>query len=531
MEIATKPVPALYLVMPPQLGLLAGFATGLLSLKRYLEFKLPEANVEIVDLSSEADAMIDVRLAELAVGDDAVVIGVTVSTATYQSALSVARSAKQRFGDRAVVVFGGPHASADAEVILNCHSDSVDYVVRGEGERALELFLRHWPNVEKVPNLCWKPSGSDVTFNTDAPALTQSDLDLITIDRSWFIEQTCAGKFSHFTYVSARGCPLKCKFCSVANQAIRGKSAEVVAAEVREIVSAGYGRIAIEDNFFAHTPRRTKEVCAALKALREEGLDFRWDCQTRVEAAARPGVGELLAGAGCEAAYLGVEALDSAALQFLGKAQNCEHYLRQLCDAAVPQLLNSGIDVYLNLQFGLPSEAGSRPKSNVDVLAQIGRYAAERGRKITIFPQLFVVYPGTVHFSQYLDDCVFWASIFEDFTTWEIDHRELTTWMGRFFAHGVGGIPLGLLDRGALAARKFVIANAQVLEAANAISALEDLEGIQVFRFTNHLAPLQWQAAPTTRHLGDSDDVGAKIVPLSGHERARGMRASQRSDT
>ncbi len=44
----------LLLIMPPQLGLLSGFAAGLISLANYVAARQPEVCVEILDLSARS---------------------------------------------------------------------------------------------------------------------------------------------------------------------------------------------------------------------------------------------------------------------------------------------------------------------------------------------------------------------------------------------------------------------------------------------------------------------------------------------
>lgn len=481
--------PPLFLVMPPQVGLLAGFATGLMCLRRHVERRLPNQRVEIIDLSNEEDGLVDERLTEIKeAGVGSAIFGVTTTTATYQAALHVAQAVKSLFGDKACVIFGGHHASADADMVLQSHRE-VDYVIAGEGEAALLAFLKAWPDVEETPGLIFR-AGNRIVRNGAPPPLAKEELDQLTVDERWFIEPLCAGKFEHFTYVSARGCPLKCKFCSVANQKIRGKSPSVIAEEVRAIVRKGYRRIAIEDNFFAHSPKRTREVCEALRALKDEGLDFNWDCQTRVEAAARDGVAAMLAEAGCDAAYLGVEALTEKALDFLGKATDAERYVRTLREVAAPALFDAGLAVYINLQFGLPEEAGSGHRDMIEILRGVGAVAAERDSVVTVFPQLFVLYPGTEHWRMYRERGAVRSDLFETYTTWELDEVQLKGWMGRHFAHGVGGAPLGLLNRDKLKANQFELNQNALIEVADALTAVADLEGVEVFRYAKHLAPL-----------------------------------------
>jgi hypothetical protein len=113
----------LALVMPPQLGLLKGFSSGLISLANYAESHLPGVQVRIIDLSATPPNLLktaireEVRKMSLV---ERLVVGITATTASYQGALAPARAFKDIVPE-SVVVFGGHHASADPETVLYKH--------------------------------------------------------------------------------------------------------------------------------------------------------------------------------------------------------------------------------------------------------------------------------------------------------------------------------------------------------------------------------------------------------------------------
>jgi hypothetical protein len=117
--------------------------------------------------------------------------------------------------------------------------------------------------------------------------------------------------------------------------------------------------------------------------------------------------------------------------------------------------------------------------------------AARVGREITIFPQLHVVYPGTRHFLDAVSDGRFGPSshrIFEEFTRWEDEQRPVLRWLGEHFAHGVGGIPEGILSPTKLRAGRFDVDSDRILEINSYLRAIEDVEGIQLFKYGKYLA-------------------------------------------
>ena len=328
---------SLVLVHPPQQWLLEGFSGGLIALANHVEAELPSIPVHLMDLGLADDREANQQIRRfLKTTSDRCFVGITCTTASYQTALGVASIFRSLQPD-CVVVLGGHHATAQDRIVLDPHNHhAVDFVVRGEGEIALVELLRRYPHIETVPNLTYR-RGLQIVRNDAAHLLDQDDLDRIAVSfRGWGL-RSAPGKFDHTTYVSARGCPLKCAFCSVANERIRNKSVEAVIRDLRVLVGEmGYQSIAIEDNFFAHTPKRTMELCSAIEDLQQE-YPFRWDCQTRVESCQRTDVMEAMERAGCEAVYLGVESFDPEHLLYLNKTRSPGSYL----NVALWQLIRS----------------------------------------------------------------------------------------------------------------------------------------------------------------------------------------------
>jgi Radical SAM superfamily/B12 binding domain len=479
----------LLLVMPPQLGLLEGFSSGLIALGNYVKLHNKDTSVRLLDLAEVAPARTSECVRAALQGlSGTVFAGITGTTAGYQSMLSTAQAFKE-CSPGVITVFGGPHATAQDEIILERHP-FVDFVVRGEGEMALSCLLRHHRKPERVPGLSFR-DGSRIVKTEDALPLDPAVLDLLDPYPTFPGELSSPpGKLDHVTYVSARGCPLKCNFCVVRDSAIRAKSVPAVIKDLRHLVGQrGYKRIAIEDNFFAHRPKRTLELCAAITQLQQE-MNFTWDCQTRVESMRRSEIVAAMAEAKCDRVYLGVEALVPAQLQFLGKTQRPEKYLECLSAEVAPQVLSAGIDLEINLQLGIPGEDESQRTATLSELNRLGRIAASHGRSIVVCPQLHVVYPGTPHSQTHLATGgfgVFGNAVFEEFTAWEAEHQPILNFFGEHFAHGNGGIPIGILDRGELSRSEFRIDATSIGSLSSQLAAMEGIEGISVFKYGEYL--------------------------------------------
>jgi anaerobic magnesium-protoporphyrin IX monomethyl ester cyclase len=478
----------LLLVVPPQAGLLEGFSAGIIALGNYIRLYNDDTDVMFVDLGSIPPSLISEYVRQTLQGrSGSVFAGITGTTASYQNMLRTAEAFKKCDPD-VITIFGGHHATAQDDVILRRHP-CVDFVVRGEGEVALSNLLAHHREPVRVPNLSFRV-GDKIERTTDAPMLDESILD--RLDPMLGADELLSppGKFNRVTYVSARGCPLKCSFCTVRNSAIRAKSVPAVIEDLRRLVcQRGYKRIAIEDNFFAHHPRRTIELCAEIGKLQEE-VKFYWDCQTRVESVRRGEIIEAMAAANCDRINLGVESLVAEHLKFLGKTPKPDGYLKILFRESIPNIANAGIEANINLQLGIPGENKSHRKTTLKRLVRLGKIAQKYKREIIVNPQLHVIYPGTPHFEKFVADGAFGSlgkDVFEEFTLWEEQEQPILNYFGKHFAHGVGGIPIGILDLGALKSAKFKIKKDAITIFSTQLSDMEKIPGIVVFKYGEYL--------------------------------------------
>lgn len=491
---------SLFLMNPPEHQLLEGFPGSLVPLAGFVADREPDVLVGLCDFGRLPIEKLDEAVSEvLRSAPSPTLVGVTTTTASYRSALAVAASVK-RVNAEAFVVFGGHHATPQDEIILK-HHDDVDAVIRGEGERAMLALVRSGRAGPDVPSLTWRDRYT-LRRNPLAPRLTIQELDSLPVNFHEEDIHTAAGKFHTVTYVSARGCPLSCHFCSVANEGIRAKSVDRVIEDLRVLVEVnGHRRVALEDNFFAASKRRTFEICAAIEAFRRTGPSFTWDCQTRLESVRDPEIVAAMERAGCEAVYLGVESLDPEHLQYLGKTADPERYLRILEQDVLPRLAASRIDPYINLQLGIPGDTPSRRTATLRLLARLGAIAARRGRQITIFPQLHVVYPGTRHFIDAVQTSRFGPmtqSIFEPFTEWERDQQPVLTWLGEHFAHGTGGVPEGILAVAPLREGRFEVEGDQVAAVSNHLDEIKEIASISLFQYKTYLTASTDELAPTS---------------------------------
>jgi radical SAM superfamily enzyme YgiQ (UPF0313 family) len=183
------------------------------------------------------------------------VIGISsLFTPYYREALAVARLAKEH--TRAVVVMGGSHVSADPGSVLR--EPAVDFVVTGEGERALVSLLRALSSGASAPR--WFNEG----LENDAPL---DDLPLPDLGSLRPETYRLRGRPMTFL-VTSRSCPHRCSFCSVHTtfgNRYRRTSVDRVIEEMKLRYREGYRVFDFEDDNLTYYKEEMKELCRRIR--------------------------------------------------------------------------------------------------------------------------------------------------------------------------------------------------------------------------------------------------------------------------
>jgi radical SAM superfamily enzyme YgiQ (UPF0313 family) len=187
-------------------------------------------------------------------------------TPYYREVLEVAARVKKRLN--IPVIVGGSHASAVPESLLS--SANVDYVIRGEGEKAFVEFLRYLKGehrIERVPNLAYKSRGETI-LNPISDNFPIEELSIPDFSDFSPTSYALAGKPMTFM-ITSRSCPHKCSFCSVHTTfgtKYRCRSLENVLEEIERRYNQGYRIIDFEDDNLTYYKNIFKELCCRLIA-------------------------------------------------------------------------------------------------------------------------------------------------------------------------------------------------------------------------------------------------------------------------
>jgi radical SAM superfamily enzyme YgiQ (UPF0313 family) len=193
------------------------------------------------------------------------VVGISsLFTPYYREVLEVAVGVKKRLN--VPVIVGGSHASAAPESLL--FSTSVDFVIRGEGEKAFVEFLRYLKGqkrIEEVPNLAYRKDNT-LAFNPIGENFSIDELPFPDLSDSSPAAYTLAGRPMTFM-ITSRSCPHKCSFCSVHTTFgtnYRRRSLENVLKEIDLRCRQGYRVIDFEDDNLTYYKSTFKELCRRL---------------------------------------------------------------------------------------------------------------------------------------------------------------------------------------------------------------------------------------------------------------------------
>lgn len=223
------------------------------------------------------DAELKARVAEYA--PDLVGISCLFSSQAGQ-AFHVADLVKQ-LNQEIVVVLGGIHASEMFAKVMEAQP-SIDYILRGEGDFALEALATRLVNsgdVRTLPGVVWRENGQ-VRSTPTGPLIP--DINVLPMP-AWHLmemEKYFQVGLFHAPYsqtgrvgsiMTSRGCPEHCFFCSSSEyfgHRFRPRSAENVINEITHLKKTyAIDEIQIEDDVFTTNPKRVHDICAGIQPL------------------------------------------------------------------------------------------------------------------------------------------------------------------------------------------------------------------------------------------------------------------------
>lgn len=266
------------------------------------------------------------------------------------------------------IVVGGPYVAKRSETMEENDLKAVfkyigaDFYVRSrEGEQVLVRLLQALKGSRRfddIPNFAYQENGQFVLtpIEREYNALYEN-----IIDYSLFPREDVG------SYVNVRitkGCPFTCSFCSfpLRTEKYDVSRLEYIERELNAIRDVGTvtGLFFVDDT--ANVPLATfKEM---MRMMIRQGYGFKWHCFFRADFCDAELV-ELMARAGCQGVFLGLESANDQLLINMHKTPRKHHYL-----GVVPMFKKAGIKVFASLFFGFPGETHATAQETMDFLAE-----------------------------------------------------------------------------------------------------------------------------------------------------------------
>lgn len=317
------------------------------------------------------------------------IVGITAFSTQYPTVKLFAEQIKETF--RVPVIVGGPLASYQAEMVLA--TTDVDACVIGEGEIAGVEILKWWGDLKNVKGIAFKNNGKIVTTApqdrfVDLDELALPDFSLFDMERYVWHNNKFAGTTNTgiraMTFITSRGCPYRCHFCSKSCLSFRSmspqKTYEMIAGLKREFKLE---EIYFGDELFLSSKSKFKELAPKLKSL-----NIPWAGQARVNLVDKEFL-DMIKDTNCVGIGYGIESGSQKILNNMNKKIT----VKQI-ESAMRYTQELDLPIKVQLIFGYPGEDEDTVQETIDLFNRVDH----PGRRFNVITPI----PG----SKLYDDCI-----------------------------------------------------------------------------------------------------------------------------
>jgi anaerobic magnesium-protoporphyrin IX monomethyl ester cyclase len=284
------------------------------------------------------------------------IIGITCGSATYTRCIETAKAIKEVLPSCKIVV-GGWHASYVPDSLLS--NPEIDYVVMGEGERAITqlatcIINGNEPAAMSIAGVAYRRQ----RINIKNPPKFIENMDEIPFPARHLLPLELYDRTIEYLNVKpadvmsiSRGCVYNCGFCETKKlwgNICRTFSPQRVIDEIQDLQNkyGTKGLYFINDNFTLRK-NQTVELC---NLMIKNKMDLEWVCDTRVDLVNQELL-EKMSKAGCKTIWFGVESGSQRILKRIGRNTTLEQI-----ENAFKLCRKNKIQTACSFMLGVPDE-------------------------------------------------------------------------------------------------------------------------------------------------------------------------------
>jgi radical SAM PhpK family P-methyltransferase len=293
---------------------------------------------------------------------------IAITTTFYVSPYPVREIVKfiRSKGFAGPIIIGGPYIANQSKMydqsnlatLLDYLGGDI-YINSSEGEATLAKVLgalQSGADLSTVPNLAIRRTNG---FDFTAVSPEKNELADEPVNYALF-EPQAIGQFVSLR--SAKSCPFACAFCGFPQRA--GKYTYVDVEELGRHLDSiaelnSVTTLTFIDDTFNVPKNRFRDI---LRLMIERNYGFRWNCFYRADCGDDATI-ELMAEAGCEGVFLGVESGSDAMLKKMNKTARRADYVD-----AIKKFRSVSVSTYVSLLVGFPGETLDTIQQTVDLL-------------------------------------------------------------------------------------------------------------------------------------------------------------------
>jgi radical SAM superfamily enzyme YgiQ (UPF0313 family) len=319
---------------------------------------------------------------------NSLIIGIGCHSVHLPFVVKTAQAIKERFPGK-VIILGGPGPTGVAKELLEKFS-FIDAVAIGEAEETIIEIVKNGPKGFKdIKGIAFRQA--ERVYLTP-PRDHIDELDKLPLPAYQAVD--FARQYQIATVITSRGCPYRCKFCSLTDfdgRKVRYNSIENVIQELKLLTEKyGFKDLFFVDPTFTINKKRTIALC---QRIVQEKLDISWFCMTRTECIDEELLEEL-GKSGCKTIFYGLDTGSDRVLKKIKKGFGVKEAL-----SAIEKSVRFIKVVEVGLMWGFPFETLADFKETLRI-----REYLEKDLGCNVQLRWLEPYPATEFFRKYKRD-------------------------------------------------------------------------------------------------------------------------------